>query len=612
MKLEMLRNCCLALLIVFMGTAIFVGTANAVIEGGQAGQALVNDIIAEVGDGATAVEVMNQMQAAGYDSFTAIQAAILAGLDPNSVVTAAVSTGYATPADAVNAAVGVVGEGQRASLQASADAAVPGDPEPTNHPTSFSASASSVSQIDTSWTDSTGSILPSGYLVMCSTTNNFTNPVDGIEQSNDTNCANGNGVHNIAQGIQTASWTGLTNGTQYYFKIFPYKGSGSSINYKTNGTPPAATAITNDYVVSIAKTSDGSEPGTDPVFTVSVTPQNASGSAITGNIAYSGSTTNGTDYATGPTSFSIANGSSSTTVPIDVTDDTLVEGTETVTATISSPSTGSIGTNNATANIDDNDGAVTVLIDNAPSSLATPNAFSVTFNFSESVTGFTQGDITVTNGSAGNLSGSGAVYTADITPDHSGNINIDVAANVAFNSVNNGNNAAATVTVNCGVGCNETATVKQTQNVINNLLGRHAVNITSQGPGLSGLMNGNGFGGGINGFMGNAPVDLNFTGDKENNQGNFSLSLNNMLKWSQSLARNANAKPGEEREADGIHNPIQSPVNFWVKGRWTHAEDDRGNIDEESDSDIVSVGAYYRYHKDLIICLMAHIVWFDD
>ena len=44
-------------------------------------------------------------------------------------------------------------------------------------------------------------------------------------------------------------------------------------------------------------------------------------------------------------------------------------------------------------------------------------AFTATFTFSEDVTGFELGDISVANGAASNLSGSGAVYTATITPE---------------------------------------------------------------------------------------------------------------------------------------------------------------------------------------------------
>lgn len=118
-------------------------------------------------------------------------------------------------------------------------------PEPDNYPTSFTATANSHTQITTSWTDSTGTNLPSGYLVLCSLTNSFTNPQDGTPQSNDTNCSDGSGVQNVAHGSGgSVAWTGLTPSQTYYFKIFPYSNSGTAIDYKTDGTPPTANATT--------------------------------------------------------------------------------------------------------------------------------------------------------------------------------------------------------------------------------------------------------------------------------------------------------------------------------------------------------------------------------
>jgi hypothetical protein len=72
----------------------------------------------------------------------------------------------------------------------------------------------------------------------------------------------------------------------------------------------------------------------------------------------------------------------------------------------------------------------------------TPAAFTCTFTFSESVTGFTVGDITVGNGSAGSFAGSGAVYTAVITPTATGTVTVDVGAGVCVDAANNANTAA--------------------------------------------------------------------------------------------------------------------------------------------------------------------------
>ncbi|WP_185152694.1 Ig-like domain-containing protein, partial [Fulvivirga aurantia] len=86
-----------------------------------------------------------------------------------------------------------------------------------------------------------------------------------------------------------------------------------------------------------------------------------------------------------------------------------------------------------TINLNDLDEVVpTVDIQGAPAIVNNTAAYNVTFEFSEDVTGFTIGDIVVGNGSASNfVAVDGNTYTADITPSGTGNITIDVPANVA-------------------------------------------------------------------------------------------------------------------------------------------------------------------------------------
>ncbi len=56
--------------------------------------------------------------------------------------------------------------------------------------------------------------------------------------------------------------------------------------------------------------------------------------------------------------------------------------------------------------------APTVAIGGVPSMIYSPDPFTVTFDFSEDVTGFEAADITVENGTLGTLTGSGASYSA--------------------------------------------------------------------------------------------------------------------------------------------------------------------------------------------------------
>ncbi|WP_182482232.1 DUF7933 domain-containing protein [Henriciella barbarensis] len=74
--------------------------------------------------------------------------------------------------------------------------------------------------------------------------------------------------------------------------------------------------------------------------------------------------------------------------------------------------------------------------------------FPVTFTFTEDVTGFAAEDITLGNATLANFEATDAkVYTADITPSGDGAVTIDVAANVAADAADNGNDAAPQFTI---------------------------------------------------------------------------------------------------------------------------------------------------------------------
>jgi len=119
------------------------------------------------------------------------------------------------------------------------------DPEPTNHVSSFSASANGHNQIDLTWNDNDGAQAAAGFLILANTTGTFSDPVDGTAQSNDTDMSDDEGKVNIISGIEAASFTGLNAETQYFFKIFPFTNSGTDIDYKTDGTVPTDDATTD-------------------------------------------------------------------------------------------------------------------------------------------------------------------------------------------------------------------------------------------------------------------------------------------------------------------------------------------------------------------------------
>jgi hypothetical protein len=66
----------------------------------------------------------------------------------------------------------------------------------------------------------------------------------------------------------------------------------------------------------------------------------------------------------------------------------------------------------------------------------------VTVTFSESVTGFTAGDILAGNGTVSNFTGSGADYTFDLTPSTDGLVTADIPADAAQDAAGNGNSLA--------------------------------------------------------------------------------------------------------------------------------------------------------------------------
>jgi lysophospholipase L1-like esterase len=82
----------------------------------------------------------------------------------------------------------------------------------------------------------------------------------------------------------------------------------------------------------------------------------------------------------------------------------------------------------------------------SPTNLA---AFSVTSTFSEDITGFSIGDITVGNGVASNFvtTTANSVYTFDITPTTDGLVMVDVATSSALDAVSNPNDAAPRLSI---------------------------------------------------------------------------------------------------------------------------------------------------------------------
>lgn len=112
--------------------------------------------------------------------------------------------------------------------------------EPSNHASSFAAAASTSSQVTVTWTDASVGQLPSGYLIKAAVSPATpVAPEDGTVESDATL------VKNIAQGVGTVTFTGLSAETTYNFSIWPYTNSGAAIDYKI-GSEPIANATTEE------------------------------------------------------------------------------------------------------------------------------------------------------------------------------------------------------------------------------------------------------------------------------------------------------------------------------------------------------------------------------
>lgn len=123
------------------------------------------------------------------------------------------------------------------TVTVSGSVTAPLNPEPSAHVTGFGADEDGQNAIILDWTDAAGA---DGYLIKASTVSYaaITAPVDGTPETNSTL------VKNVVQGDEIVEFTGLAAGTTYYFKIWPYSNSGASIDYKTDGSVPEASATT--------------------------------------------------------------------------------------------------------------------------------------------------------------------------------------------------------------------------------------------------------------------------------------------------------------------------------------------------------------------------------
>ncbi|MEZ4705112.1 MAG: Ig-like domain-containing protein [Bdellovibrionota bacterium] len=232
--------------------------------------------------------------------------------------------------------------------------------------------------------------------------------------------------------------------------------SGSGATYSFNIIPFGQGPITVDIDAGVAQDGSGNPntaaaqftivyDTTSPTVTITSSATNPTNtSPIPVTITFSESVTGFVigDITVGNGSLSNFAGSG-TTYTVDVTPSTNGAVTVNVAGGVAQDAAGNNNTAATQLSRTYDNSSPSVSISSSSTSPTNNNPIPVTITFSESVTGFVVGDITVGNGSASNFAGSGTTYTANITPTSNGPVTVDVAGGVAQDSASNGNTAAA-------------------------------------------------------------------------------------------------------------------------------------------------------------------------
>lgn len=119
------------------------------------------------------------------------------------------------------------------------------NPEPAAYPADFQATAA-FDTITASWTDVDDAL---GYVVQISDTSSFPGVTDGTPAVDDTDLSDGSGQLVVGPDVESVTFSGLEEDVEYFLTIFPYSNLGDDIDYKTDGTPPEASATTTALTV---------------------------------------------------------------------------------------------------------------------------------------------------------------------------------------------------------------------------------------------------------------------------------------------------------------------------------------------------------------------------
>ncbi len=237
----------------------------------------------------------------------------------------------------------------------------------------------------------------------------------------------------------------VTGGTKSNF-------TGNGATYTLNVTPAGGSDVIITVAEDAATGSDGSTTGPESPVSVTATwdvaptvnitgvpPRINSAAAFTVTFTFSESVT---DFVTGDVTVAGGTKSSFTGNGATYTMEVTPAGGSDVMVTVEANAatdgfnTGPASAVSATAIWDA--AAPTVDITGVPARINSTNTFPVTFTFSESVTDFVTGDVTVTGGTKGSFSGSGSSYSLDITPAGGSDVTVTVRADAATDGFNTG------------------------------------------------------------------------------------------------------------------------------------------------------------------------------
>ena len=234
---------------------------------------------------------------------------------------------------------------------------------------------------------------------------------------------------------------GLTNETTYSFKIRAVNTSGEGVASDEVSVRPVPAGLT--LSVASLKVTEGST-GT---FTVKLATKPSADVTVTPS-----SNAEGVATVSGVMTFTASNWNTKQTVTVmGMEDNDGADDSAMVMLEVSSSDADYGADENEVVSVIVNDNtSPSVVITTDKDSLGKGETATVTVTFSEAVTGFTSDELTTNGGALTAFSGSGATYTATLTPpdDATGSITLSVAAGVAVDDASNDNTAADDKVVN--------------------------------------------------------------------------------------------------------------------------------------------------------------------